>query len=112
MILFPGTIEELNSCSKIKSQKKKFELAGIVHSTNIMRYNGLESLFDDIKNPRIMYKNLLFEDSYADVVRYSENFVVQGEKLVASYSGIPIKLKEKWWKKYFKEDKNDSRKLS
>ena len=98
MILCPGTIEELNNCTEVKNRKEKYELIKPAFSVSISRDNDLDLLLDNIKRPSRTYEYLLLKEGYAGVVRYSENIVLNEKDILVTYSGIPIKLKEKWWK--------------
>jgi hypothetical protein len=102
IILCPGNLDELNSCLSIRKANEKYELAKAEFTLNSIRYN-LEQLGERTEyNPTKAYEACLLNAGYAGVVHYSENFLVKGNDILASYSGMPIRLKEKWWKKYLK----------
>jgi len=107
IILCPGNLDELNSCESVRKSSKKYELAKHNYEGLVCRHVStyIDEAFgedDNIVYPHMLFQAGVMNEGYLGVVRYSEKIVVIGNKILFSYSGMPIKLKEKWWKKYFR----------
>lgn len=90
IILFRGTLDELNDALKAIGKKKQYDYAGL-------SYELYESDWSSSNNRKSVlkmdtrFKSKIHESGYDGVVRYNDQYFSPPTKIDVKYSGIPIK---------------------
>jgi len=98
IILFPGSLDELNQWMKHNNQSGIFEYTDEPNFGALFNYTKTVEELNTKKYvpPVLLYQSALKNLGYDGVAHFSESyFPVLGSGLTINFRGIPVKLKEK-----------------